>query len=104
MPDPTGTGTCGTAATLRGTDADAPRKRRCFHRSPRPSALLPDFGRLVGICRGRNSELVRMLRPAFLLTVRSCENFQGEEWRMTPMAIETPKTGIDAVGDMVSWG
>lgn len=52
MPDPILVAV-GTAATLRAQNADAPRKRRCFHRSPRPSVSSPDFG----ICRGRNSEL-----------------------------------------------
>lgn len=53
MPDPIGTGSCRHGCDPAAQNADAPRKRRCFHRSPRPSVSSPDFG----ICRGRNSEL-----------------------------------------------
>jgi hypothetical protein len=49
----------GTAATLRAQNADAPRKRT-DRRSLQVSS--PDFG----MCRGRNSELVRTLTPALL--------------------------------------
>ncbi|HWI69121.1 MAG TPA: hypothetical protein VNS88_12210, partial [Nitrospiraceae bacterium] len=55
----------------------------------------PDFS----ICRGRNSELVRTLTPA-LLSDPATILVAGDD----PMAIEMPKSGIDAVRDMVSWG
>jgi hypothetical protein len=102
MPDPIGTGSCRHGCDLRGTECGRPPVS-AFASTDRRALQVPspDFGGFVGICRGRNSELVRTLRLALLSNRATILKVKSGG---RPDGYRNAEEGIDAVGDMVSWG